>query len=97
MGVVAIFSSLLILLALPYLDTSRIRGAEFRPLIQFLFWCLVADFYMLGVLGSQHVEDPFTTLGTICTIFYFAWFLVLVPIAGILENTFIDHATQKIN
>ncbi|CAO3668038.1 hypothetical protein CU097_006468 [Rhizopus azygosporus] len=96
-GVIAMFGSLLILLAMPLLDVSRIRGSAFRPLMKFSFWLLVVDFLLLLWLGSQHVEEPFITLGQYATAFYFSWFLILVPAIGIIENTLIDLATEKSN
>lgn len=86
------FGSLLILLALPVLDTSRIRGLTFRPLGKIAFGILVADFVLLGWLGSQHVEEPFITIGQFATAYYFAWFLIIVPLTGVLENTLMDLA-----
>ena len=82
--------SLLILLAMPVLDTSRIRGGQFRPLWRIAFWFLVADLVLLGYLGSQHAEAPFIAIGAAASIFYFAWYLVLVPLVGIVENTLAD-------
>lgn len=57
LGVLAMFASLLILLTMPFVDTSRVRGAEFRPIYRVLFWVLVATFYLLMQLGSCHVEN----------------------------------------
>lgn len=37
LGVIAIFASLLILLAIPVMDMSRVRGSQFRPLNRFIF------------------------------------------------------------
>ena len=93
-GVIAMFMALLILLAMPLLDTSRIRGAQFRPLMRFAFWVFVANFIMLMYLGACHVEDPFITVGQVCTALYFMWFVVIVPVIGIVENTLLDLATQ---
>jgi len=87
-------SSLLILLAIPILDVSRVRGSQFRPLMRVAFWILVADFFCLMWLGSQHATEPYVTLGQICTTIYFAWYLILVPTVGIVENTLIDAATD---
>lgn len=89
-GVIAIFASLLILLAMPIIDVSRVRGSQFRPLNRFIFWILVSDFLVLTYLGSQHVEAPYIIVGQIATGLYFAWFLVLVPITAVIENTLID-------
>ena len=89
-GVLAMIGSILILLAMPILDTSRIRGSAFRPLMKMAYWLFVIDFLILMWCGGQHVEEPFITLGQVATAFYFAWFLILVPAIGIIENTLMD-------
>ena len=89
------FGSLLILLAMPLLDTSRIRGSQFRPLMRFSFWLFAVNFLLLMWLGSQHVAEPFILLGQLCTAFYFAWFVVIVPAVGIIENTLMDIAIKN--
>lgn len=90
LGVICMFASLLILLLIPLLDLSRVRGSQFRPLNRFIFWVLAADFVLLGYLGSQHVEQPFVFTGQVATALYFAWFIVLVPVTSLIENTLID-------
>jgi ubiquinol-cytochrome c reductase cytochrome b subunit len=97
LGVAGMLGSLLILLAMPILDTSRVRGSQFRPLMRFAFWAFVTDFFLLMYLGSQHAEEPFITVGAIATVFYFAWFVVVVPVVGIVENTLMDIATTPAN
>ena len=86
------FASLLILLALPLLDTSRIRGSQFRPLMKFFFWVFVVNFFVLLWIGSQHPEYPYTVIGQFSTVVYFLWFLAIVPVIGICENTLMDLA-----
>jgi ubiquinol-cytochrome c reductase cytochrome b subunit len=95
LGVVGMLGSLLILLAMPVLDTSRVRGSQFRPLMRFAFWAFVTDFFLLMYLGSQHAEEPYITVGAIATAVYFGWFLVVVPVIGIVENTLMDIATSS--
>jgi ubiquinol-cytochrome c reductase cytochrome b subunit len=95
LGVVAMLVSLLILLAMPVIDTSRVRGSQFRPLMRWAFWLFVSNFFVLMFIGSQHVEEPFITIGALSTVFYFAWFLILVPAIGIIENTLLDIATES--
>jgi ubiquinol-cytochrome c reductase cytochrome b subunit len=95
LGVVGMLGSLLILLLMPVLDTSRTRGSQFRPLMRFAFWVFVTDFFLLMYLGSQHAEEPYITIGAIATFLYFAWFLVIVPVVGIIENTLMDIATDN--
>jgi len=75
---------------MPVLDTSRVRGSAFRPLMKIAFWLFVADFLILLYCGGQHVEEPFITLGQVATAFYFSWFLILLPLVGIVENTLMD-------
>ena len=91
------FGALLIFLILPYSDLSRIRGASFRPLMKFIFWLFVTDFIILMWIGSQHPETPYVEIGQVATAFYFLWFIFLVPVAGILENTLFDLATISNN
>ena len=87
------FASLLILLALPLLDTSRIRGSQFRPLMKFFFWVFVANFLVLLWIGSQHPNSPYVEVGQVATALYFGWFLVILPVIGLIENTLMDLAT----
>ena len=95
LGVLAMFGSLLILLILPITDLSRIRGSTFRPAMKFAFWLLVVDFFILMWIGSQHPETPYVEIGQVATAFYFAWFLIIVPLIGMSENTLIDLAITK--
>ena len=85
-GVVAMFGSLLVLFVLPWVHTSRLRGLTFRPLARMVFWFMVADFLLLTWIGSQPVEEPFIFIGQLASVFYFAYFLVLSPLLGYLEN-----------
>jgi len=94
LGVVAMFASLLILIAMPFLDTSRVRGSQFRPIMRFMFWIFSANFFILMWIGSQHPESPFLEIGQFSTFLYFAWFLVIVPFTGIVENTLMDLSVQ---
>jgi ubiquinol-cytochrome c reductase cytochrome b subunit len=95
LGVVAMLASLLILLAMPLLDTGRVRGSQFRPLARVSFWALVSILGVLLFLGSQHAEEPYVTLGAIFTVLYFGWYLVLTPVVGLVENTLADLADQS--
>ncbi|CAO1638476.1 unnamed protein product (mitochondrion) [Parajaminaea phylloscopi] len=95
LGVIAMFMSLLILLFMPILDTSRIRGSQFRPLMRISFFILCTVFFILMFIGSQHVESPYVEIGQVCTALYFGWFLVLVPVVGVIENTLMDIALNE--
>lgn len=89
------FGSLLILLAMPLIDISRIRGSQFRPIMRFMFWVFVANFFILMWIGSQHPESPFLEIGQISTFLYFAWFIVLIPVTGIVENSLMDISRKQ--
>ena len=95
LGVIAMFGSLLILLVLPYTDLSRVRGNQFKPFMKFAFWFFVVDFIILMWIGSQHPNSPYVEIGQIATAFYFAWFLIIIPVVGLIENTFMDLATDR--
>jgi ubiquinol-cytochrome c reductase cytochrome b subunit len=89
------FSAIIILLALPYTDLSRSRGMQFRPLSKITFYIFVANFLILMQLGAKHVESPFIELGQISTIFYFAYFLILMPFVSLFENSLIELTLFK--
>ena len=90
LGVIAMFSALLVLLTLPFTDLSRSRGAQFKPFTKVVFWIFVSNFLLLMVLGAKHVEDPFIEVGQVSTALYFLYFLYLIPQSTLVENTFVE-------
>jgi len=96
LGVIAMFSAILILLVMPYTDLGRSRGLQFRPLSKIFFYIFVANFIILMQLGAKHVESPFIEFGQISTVLYFSHFLIIVPLISLLENTLVDlHLNTK--
>jgi ubiquinol-cytochrome c reductase cytochrome b subunit len=97
LGVIAMFGAILILLAMPFTDISKLRGIQFRPLSKIAFYFFIANFLILMQLGAKHVESPFIELGQISTVLYFSHFLIIVPLLSLFENSLIDLATYKSN
>jgi len=95
LGVIAMFSAILIILALPFTDLGRSRGLQFRPLSKIAFYIFVANFLILMQLGAKHVESPFIEFGQISTVLYFAHFLVIVPVVSLIENSLVDLHLQE--
>ena len=85
-GVIAMFASIAVLFLLPWLDTSPVRSATFRPVFKQFFWILVIDSVVLGYVGANPPEGWFVPLGQIATAYYFIHFLVLIPLIGFLER-----------
>lgn len=86
-GVIAMFLAILILLALPFADLSKLRGIQFKPLNKFLFFSFIANFLVLLTLGAKHVEIPFIEFGQVTTVLYFSFFFIFLPLFSIVENT----------
>jgi Cytochrome b(C-terminal)/b6/petD len=80
------FIAILILLILPFTDTSKIKGSSYKPFYTIAFWIFVLNFLVLMWLGSCHVEPPFIVAGQIATAYYFSHFLIILPVLGILDN-----------
>lgn len=87
LGVLAMFGSILLLFFLPWLDTSKVRSAKFRPVFRWFFWILVLDMVVLTVVGGKKPEGIWPVIGLIGTGYYFAHFLIILPILGRIEKT----------
>jgi len=85
-GVAAIGLVFVCLLSLPFINTSSVRSAAFRPIYQISFWFLLADCLILGWLGALPVEEPYVTIGQIASLFFFIYFLIFIPILGKVEK-----------
>jgi len=90
-GVIAMVSAILILLLLPVINTSEIRSSKFRPIFGVAYWFLVSDFLLLGWIGQKPVESPYIEVGMFATIFYFLFFLFLLPIIGLIEKRLLSE------
>nr|AIE42857.1 cytochrome b [Crenichthys nevadae] len=89
-GVLALLASILVLLVVPILHTSKQRSLTFRPLTRFLFWLLIADVIILTWIGGMPVEHPYIIIGQVASFLYFFLFLFLSPAAAWLENKVLE-------
>ncbi|MHB2264094.1 cytochrome b [Aliihoeflea sp. PC F10.4] len=85
-GVLAMFGAIAVLFFVPWLDTSRVRSAVYRPWYKLAFWLFVINSIFLGWLGSRPAEGWYIPAMQVSTIFYFAFFLVVMPILGLIET-----------
>lgn len=85
-GVIAMFSAIIILFFLPFLGKFKIKTLKFSKVGQFFFWCFVTNFLLLGWLGSCVAEQPFVFVSQCCATFYFAYFIVIIPVLSWSEQ-----------
>jgi ubiquinol-cytochrome c reductase cytochrome b/c1 subunit len=85
-GVIAMFAAIAILAFVPWLDTSRVRSTKYRPIYRWFFWLFVITCLALGYLGAKPAEGIYVTWARIFTVLYFAHFLLVMPIVGIIET-----------
>jgi ubiquinol-cytochrome c reductase cytochrome b subunit len=86
-GVTAMFASIALLFILPWLDNSPVRSANYRPLYRIFFWVLVVDVLILGLCGMKPAEEPWVRLSQLAAAYYFAHFLIILPIVSRIERT----------
>ena len=90
-GVILMFASVLVLFVLPWLDRSPVRSANYRPYFKWFFWILVLDCIVLGWVGANPPDGlvggiPFIWIGQAATLYYFAFFLVIMPLLSVMER-----------
>ena len=95
LGVIAMFSAILIIMLLPLTDLGRSKGLQFRPLSKIAFFVFVANFLVLMQIGAKHVETPFIEFGQISTALYFGHFAFIVPAISLIENTLVDISSKQ--
>ena len=78
--------ALAVLLFLPWLDTSRVRSARFRPIYKWVYWLLFVDVVVLTWVGGQVPDTTIVYIGQVATAYYFFHFLILMPLLGKMER-----------
>lgn len=90
-GVIAMFASLIVMLTIPFTNSSEIRSTAFRPIFKICYWLLVVAFFLLGWVGQMPVEYPYTEIGVVSMIYYFFFFIIIIPFLGKIESFLIRY------
>lgn len=90
-GAVAMFGALLVLFLIPFTNTSLIRSTTFRPIFKIFYWIYISDFIILMWVGQKPVEEIYVWIGKVATIYYFAFFVFLIPLVGLIETKLAHH------
>ena len=85
-GVIAMFAAIVILVFIPWLDTSRVRSARYRPIFKWFLWFFFFSVLALGYLGGKPAEGVYVAWARFFTLYYFAFFLLIMPIVGVMET-----------
>jgi ubiquinol-cytochrome c reductase cytochrome b subunit len=86
-GVIAMFSAILVMFFLPWLDTSPVRSANYRPMYRMFFFIWLGCVFVLGWCGGLPAEEPYVMISQVATAYYFAFFLIIIPILSKIERT----------
>ncbi len=85
-GVIAMFGAIVVLFFIPWLDTSRVRSIRYRPIFRWFFWAFVFDCIALGYIGALPAAGAAIFWGRVFTVYYFAFFLLIMPLVGLIEK-----------
>ncbi|RVV97365.1 cytochrome b [Mesobaculum littorinae] len=92
-GVLAMFGAIAVMALVPWLDTSRVRSGRYRPLFRWFFALLIVDFMLLMWCGAMPAEEPYASISLVAAAYWFAYFLVILPLLGVLERPVAAPAT----
>ena len=92
-GIISMLLSLLVLFILPFINTSLVKDTSSRMLFKVFYFAAIADFLVLGWLGQSPVKDCYILVGQVATVYYFIFFLVLLPFSGSMERALVYNFT----
>ncbi|MGY6549466.1 MAG: cytochrome b [Roseinatronobacter sp.] len=92
-GVLAMFASIFVMALVPWLDTSSVRSGRYRPMFKIFFWIFVVNFFVLMWAGAMPAEGIYTNIALLGTTYWFAYFLVILPVLGVIEKPLPQPAT----
>jgi ubiquinol-cytochrome c reductase cytochrome b subunit len=87
------FGAIAVMALAPWLDTSSVRSGRYRPMFKWWFWLLVIDFFVLMWVGAMPAEEPYATISLIASAYWFAYFLIVLPLLGVFEKPDAQPAT----
>ena len=90
-GIIAMFGSIAVLFIIPFINSSEIRNTTYRPIFKFFFWLFLADFVILVIAGQKPVTDTYKLVSQVATVYYFMFFLVIIPVVGKIEAALVRH------
>jgi len=85
-GVLAMFGSIIVMALVPWLDTSNVRSGRYRPMFKLAFWLFIGNFVLLTWAGGMPAEGIYTNIALIGSAYWFAYFLVILPVLGVIEK-----------
>ncbi len=85
-GVLLMFGAIAVLFVLPWLDTSKVRSMGYRPIGKIFFWLFAFCSIALGWLGAKPAEGLYVVFSQIFTVYYFSYFLIILPVLGLIEK-----------
>jgi quinol-cytochrome oxidoreductase complex cytochrome b subunit len=94
-GILAMGGAILVLFVIPFINTSYVRNTTYRPLFKICFWLFIADFIILTWVGQKPVKDTFIIVGQVATLYYFLFFIILIPVVGIVESKLVHYKSDK--
>ncbi|MBL6427615.1 cytochrome b [Maritimibacter sp.] len=92
-GVLAMFGAIFVMALAPWLDTSSVRSGKYRPAFKWWFRLLVIDFIVLMWVGARDTNFPHDWISLIGATYWFAYFLVILPLLGVFEKPETPPAT----
>jgi len=83
-------------MVISFSNTSYVRNTTYRPIFKFFFWLFISDCIILTWLGQMPVRTAFVLTGQVATVYYFVFFLFLIPIIGKIETILATNSTDEL-
>lgn len=94
-GIIAMVGSIAVLALIPFINTSKIRNTTFRPIFKFFFWIFIVDVAILTWVAQKPTDPTYVFTGQIATVYYFIFFLIIIPVVGKIESFLITYKSNS--